>query len=106
MHTCSSVTLVWMFSSNSLSSMLPSDGGRVPVFLYLVFVFSHREKMLWIACDVVWRRGRRQHTPTLALPPSKRAMASQSWAGAGQRRAEVGRGRWRRAASGRGRSPC
>ena len=52
MHTCSSVTLVCMFSSSSLSSRLASFGGRVPVFLYLVFVFSHREKMLCIACVV------------------------------------------------------
>ena len=63
MHTCSSVTLVCICSSSSLSPMLPSDGGLtlVPVFLYLVLVFSHREKMLWIACDMAWRRGRRQH---------------------------------------------
>ena len=66
MHTCSSVTLVCICSSSSLSPMLPSDGGLtlVPVFLYLVLVFSHREKMLWIACDVAWRRGRHQHTLT------------------------------------------
>ena len=96
MHTCSSVTLVCICSSSSLSPMLPSDGGLtlVPVFLYLVLVFSHREKMLWIACDVAWRRGRRQHTLTSG------AAAHQARHGVSQRRAEGGVGRWRRGRGG------